>query len=149
MKKAIKIILWIIGILIVALAVLYGIVRLNMSSDSRTSYGGSVRIEPVSLEEIKASLDKQGCNFNDYKEGALSSCIYQESDASYERSYGKKGILVYPGGFGWGPTSFYIAEDTLWDSADISGSPDVDRFKEVVRRHAHFIGDIVQIKEDT
>ncbi len=152
MKKAAKIILWVFVVLVIVSVVLYilvlkGVVHFNIFSDARTLYGGSVHIEPVSLAEIKASLDKQACNLNDYKEGAKNPCIYRETTlASYEK---QNGITILPGGMGWGPNSFSITEDTIQDTADIPGSPNHDKFKEVVRGHARMFGTLVQIKEDS
>ena len=61
----------------------------------------------------------------------------------------KIGVEIHPNGFGWGPISFYLTEDKLWDTKDIPGSPDPDKFKEEVRKDISAIGNIVQIKENS
>jgi len=151
MKKTIKIILLVIGIIVVALIVLYflvmkGAVPINIVPGARTLYTGYVKIEPMSLSDIKTKLEEQGCHGNDYKGETTNPCRYQEANVSYEN---KNGIIVHPHGFGWGPLSFSLTEDKLWDSKDIPGPPDPNKFKEEVRQDVSAIGNIVQIKESS
>ena len=59
----IKIILSVIGILIATLVILYflimrGVVHVNIVPDARTLYTGYVKIERVSLPDIKTNLEK-------------------------------------------------------------------------------------------
>ena len=151
MKKAIKIILLVIGILIAALVILYflvmkGVVPINIVPGARTLYTGYVKIEPMSLDDIKTKLEAQGCHGNDYRDETTSRCRYQETTVSYEN---KNGIIVHPHGFGFGPLSFSLTEDKLWSVKDIGGPPNPDKFKEEVRQDVSAIGNIVQIKENT
>lgn len=151
MKKIFKVILIITGILVVALTALYflvmkGIVPVNVIPGARTLYEGYVEIETISLSEIKAKLEEQGCHINDYKGEATSRCRYQETVVPFDK---KNGVVIYPNGFGWGPISFYVTENKLWDTKDIPGSPNLDKFKEEVRRDVDAIGDIVRIKENS
>jgi len=145
----IKIILSVIGILIATLVILYflimrGVVHVNIVPDARTLYTGYVKIERVSLPDIKTNLEKQGCRVHDYKGETTNRCRYQETAVPFEE---KDGVIVYPRGFGWGPLSFYLTEDKLWATKDIPGSPNPDKFKEQVRQDVNIIGNIVQIKE--
>jgi hypothetical protein len=151
MKKTIKIILLVVGILIVALVILHflvmkGAVPINIVPGARTMYTGYVKIEPVSLSDIKTKLEEQGCHTNDYKGETTNRCRYQETIVSYEK---KNGLVIYPHGYGWGPISFSLTEDKLWDSKDIPGPPNPDKFKEEVRQDVSAIGNIVQIKENS
>ena len=151
MKKTIKIILLVIGIIVVALIVLYflvmkGAVPINIVPGARTLYTGYVKIEPMSLSDIKTKLEEQGCHGNDYKGETANLCRYREANVSYEN---KNGIIVHPHGFGWGPLSFSLTEDKLWDSKDIPGPPEPNKFKEEVRQDVSAIGNIVQIKESS
>jgi hypothetical protein len=151
MKKAIKIILLIIGVIAVALIVLYflvmkGVVPINIVPGARTMYTGYVKIESMSLPDIKTKLEEQGCHANDYKGETTNPCRYQETTVSYEK---KNSLVIYPYGYGWGPISFSLTEDKLWDSKDIPGPPNPDKFKEEVRQDVSAIGNIVQIKENS
>ena len=151
MKKVIKIILLVIGIIVVALLVLYflvmkGAVPINIVPGARTMYTGYVKIEPMSLSDIKTKLEEQGCHTNDYKGETTNRCRYQETNVSCEK---KNGLVIYPHGYGWGPISFSLTEDKLWDSKDIPGPPNSDKFKEEVRQDVSAIGNIVQIKENS
>src|SRR3989344_6969442 len=151
MKKTIKIILLVIGIIVVALIVLYflvmkGAVPINIVPGARTMYTGYVKIEPMSLSDIKTKLEEQGCHTNDYKGETTNRCRYQETTVSYEKN---NGLVIYPHGWGWGPISFSLTEDKLWDSKDIPGPPNPDKFKEEVRQDVSAIGNIVQIKENS
>ena len=156
MKKAIKIILLILGILIVGAIILYflvmkgivpiNIVPINIVPGARTLYTGYVKIEPMSLADIKTKLEAQGCHGNDFKGETTNPCRYSEGNVSYEN---KNGIIVHPHGFGWGPLSFSLTEDRLWDTKDIPGPPNPDKFKEEVRQDVSAVGNMVQIKENT
>ena len=152
MKKALKIILLVLGILVVGLIILYflvicGVVPVNIVPGARTLYTGYVKIESTTLAEIKAKLEAQSCHGPDYKgERTNNPCNYQEGIISYEK---KNGIIVSPHGYGWGPLSFSLTEDKLWDTKDIDGPPNPDKFKEEVRQDVSAVGNIVQIKEDT
>ena len=139
------------SILIVALVILYflvkkGVVPINIVPGARTLYTGYVKIEPISLSDIKIKLEEQGCHANDYKGETINLCTYQETAISYEN---KNGIVIHPYGFGWGPISFSLTEDKLWDTKDISGPPDSNKFKEAVRQDVNTIGNIVQIRENS
>ncbi len=147
MKKAIKIILLILGIIILAFGVLYflavkGVSPINVVPGARTVYTGYVEIEPVSLSDIKARLEERGCHMNGYKGGAdgtVNFCLYVEKDS---------GIEVYPRGMGFGPLSFFLTQNKLSTVKDIDGPPNPDKFKEEVRQDVTDIGNIVQIKEN-
>jgi hypothetical protein len=150
MKKAVKIILLAICTLIVAFGALYflvvkSVVKINIFPNARTLYTGYVKIEPISLSDIKVKLEAQGCRTQDYKGETVSSCRYRDVEKiPFEK---KTGIAIYPYGFGWGPMSFYITEDTLWDVQDILGSPRREKFEQEVMQDISAIGGIVQIKE--
>lgn len=153
MKKVVKIILLVLGIIVIGLTVLYflvmkGVVPINIVPGARTMYTGYVKIEPISLSDIKTKLEAQGCHGNDYKGDITNGnpCRYQETTVSYEK---KIGIVIHPHGFGWGPLSFSLTEDKLWNTKDISGPPNPDKFKAEVRQDVSAIGNIVQIKENT
>ncbi|MFA5023974.1 MAG: hypothetical protein WC523_03410 [Patescibacteria group bacterium] len=151
MKKAIKIIFLILGIIIVGLIILFFLVKRDVAPvdvvpGARTLYTGYVKIEPISLTNIKSRLEAQGCHEQDFKGEKTNPCSYAETTISYEK---KSGIVVHPYGFGWGPLSFSLTEDKLWNTKDIPGSPDAEKFKEEVRQDVNAIGNIVQIKENT
>ncbi len=61
----------------------------------------------------------------------------------------KSGLVIYPHGYGWGPTSFSLTEDILWNSKDIPGHPNPDKFKAKVRQDVSDIGNIIQLKENS
>ena len=148
MKKAIKIILLILGIIVLAFGVLYflavkGVSPINIVPGARTVYTGYVEIEPTSLSEIKGKLEERGCHVNGYKGGAdgtVSFCLYVEKE---------NGIEVYPRGMGWGPLSFFLTQNKLSTVKDIDGPPNPNKFKEEVRQDVKNIGNIVQIKESS
>lgn len=151
MKKTIKIIFLVLGILVVALMIFYFLVirdvaPVNIVPSARTLYTGYVKIEPISLFDIKTKLEEQGCRIDNYKGETKNPCRYQETIVSYEK---KNGIVVYPHGFGWGPLSFSLTENKLWNIKDIPGPPNPDKFKEKVRQDINAIGNIVQIKENS
>jgi|GEM_PF-5394599 len=150
-KKIVKLILLAIGILIVALTTLYmlvmkGVVPIDFSPGARTMYTGYVHIEPVSLSDIKTQLEKQGCHTINHDPETIDSCFYQETNIYYEN---KNGFVIYPHGQGFGPISFSLTEDTLWDNKDILGPPRSSAFKEAVRQDVQAIGNIVKIKENS
>ena len=120
-----------------------GVVLINIVPGARTLYTGYVKIEPMSLSDIKTKLEEQGCHS---KGETANRCSYQETTVSYEK---KNGLVIYPHGHGWGPISFSLTEDKLWDSKDIPGPPNPDKFKEEVREDVSAIGNIVQIKENS
>lgn len=148
MKKAIKIILLIVGILIVVFGALYflatkGVIPINIVPGARTVYTGYVEIEPISLSSIKTELEERGCHVNGYKGGAdgtVSFCLYLEKE---------DGIQVYPRGMCMGPCSFFLTQNKLSTVKDIDGPPNPDKFKEEVRQDVTDIDNIVQIKEDS
>ena len=156
MKKTIKIILAVVGILIVALVILYilvmrGVVPVDIPYD-RTRYTGYVQIEPLSLSEIKIRLENNGCHPigyrpHDYQGETESLCRFKEVTVRFDN---QNGIEIYPGAEGsWGPTSFYLTEKKLWASKDITGSPNLDKFAREVRQDVQDIGEIVQIRENS
>ena|SRR3989344_4654030 len=148
MKKAIKIILLILGIIVLAFGVLYflavkGVSPINIVPGARTVYTGYVEIEPTSLSEIKGKLEERGCHVNGYKGGAdgtVSFCLYVEKE---------NGIEVYPRGMGWGPLSFFLTQNKLSTVKDIDGPPNPNKFKEEVRQDVMDTGNIVRIKENS
>ena len=153
MKKAIKIIFGVLGIIIIAFVVLYflvmrGMLSINIFPGARTLHVGYVKIEPISLSDIKTKLEKQGCHTNDYRGERISPCVYEETIISYENEK-KNGIRIYPNGYGFGPLYFSLTEDKLWNITDFLGPPDPDKFKESTRRDVGAIGNIVQIKENS
>ena len=118
----------------------------NIVPNARTLYTGYVNIEPISLSNLKTKLEENGCHTNDFKDEGINPCRYRETNVSYEN---KNGIVVYPHGYGFGPMSFSLTENKLWDTKDIPGSPDPDKFKAEVRQDVSAIGNIVQIKENS
>jgi hypothetical protein len=148
MKKAIKIILLVIGILVIVFGALYflamkGVVPINIVPSARTVYTGHVEIENISLSDIKTKLEERGCHVNGYKGGAdgtVSFCLYVEKE---------NGIEVYPRGMGWGPLSFSLTQNKLSTVKDIDGPPNPEKFKEEVRQDVTDIGNIVRIKENS
>ncbi|MBI5005083.1 MAG: hypothetical protein HZC03_00505 [Candidatus Lloydbacteria bacterium] len=153
MKKSIKIVFWMFGIVAVILTVwCFFIINplspsVDTSPNARTLYEGSVGVEPISLSEMKARLEKQGCHTKEYRSANNSSkCLYQETEVAALK---KTGIEIYPNGPGFGPVSFFITENTLWAEKDIRGAPNPETFKEFVRKDAESIGGIIKIKENS
>lgn len=154
MKKAIKIILLILGIIILAFGVLYflsvkGVSPINIVPGARTIYNGYVEIEPISFIEIKNKLEALGCyDPNNYKQGVsaepVSNCQYQS-----KINGGVEGIEIFPKGPGFGPVSFNITKNKLSATKDIDGPPNPEKFKEEVRQDVMDIGNVVQIKENS
>ena len=113
----------------------------------RTLYTGYVEIEPMSLSEITAKLEEQGCHVYAHKDEATLPdyfarvCRYRETK--------KNGVEIFPHGLGYGPRSFFVTEDKLWTTKVLPGSPNPDKFKEAVRQDVSAIGNIVQIKENS
>ena len=142
----------VLGVLVVGLILLYfliihGIVTVPAKTfpGARTLYTGYVKIERTSLAEIKAMLEKQGCHTNDYQGETTNRCVYRETIVEESRN----GFIILPHGPGWGPISFSLTEDKLWDVKDIPGSPNPDKFKDEVRKDVDSIDNIVKIKENT
>src|SRR3989344_3089412 len=151
MRKTVKVILLILGAFVVVFVALYflathGFLRINIVPNARTLYIGYVEIEPISFSEIKARLEERGCRAIDY-EGEKNPCQYAETVASHYEE--EVGIEVHPRGFGFGPSSFFITENKLWDTKDIPGPPSPDKFKEAVREDLAAVGNIVRIKESS
>lgn len=154
MRKAIKIILSVLAIIITALAALYFLVMKGAVSvdpvivepNARTLYEGYVGIEPISLAEIIIKLEAQGCHTNDYKGERTNRCLYQETEVTFLK---ENGIEIYPHGPRFGPSSFYVTENKLWADKDIPGSPNSEKFKEEVRQDVKNMGDIVKIEENS
>ena len=154
MKKAIKIILLVIGIIILTFVVLYflavkGVSPINIVPGARTIYTGYVEIENISFTELKSKLEEQGCygmNYKGERKNQNNYCIYEEK-VSYNTK--ENGIEVYPHGMGFGPLSFFLTQNKLSTVKDIDGPPNPDKFKEEVRQDVADTGNIVRIKENS
>ncbi len=158
MKKALKIILSILGIVALGFVILYflvrqGIIPINIFPNARTLYTGYVEIEPISLIDIKLRLEEKGCRMLGLKNEPLSQkgeqqnrCLYKDAVVPFDK---ENGLVIMTYGQGWGPTAFYLTENKLWDTKDIQGSPQIDKFKEGVGKDIGAIGNIVQIKENS
>ena len=116
----------------------------NAGPNSRTIYTGYVKIESISLPELKIKLEKQ-CPVTKNEPGF---CQYRETTLpQYEKGVG---LEIYPNGsWDFGPNSFFVVGDKLWKTDDIPGPPDPNKFKEGVRQDINKIGNILQIKEDS
>ena len=150
MKKTVKITSLVFCILLAGLIIWYwGVARVKIFPGARTGYVGYMEIEPMALSKIKTQLELQGCHIWKNEDRNKRRCWYKEAglgDLGYEK---KPGVVVYPHGGGFGPLSFSLYEEKLWDVKDIPGTPDPEKFKEAVREDVRAIGNIVKIKEDS
>ena len=124
---------------------LFGSPRWIPTKDSRTLYAGSVKIEPLTLLDIKERLEKQGCH-TFIPDDPNVGCRYQEITTTQTK---EKGIEIFPRGPGWGPLSFTVTETTLYATKDIPGRPDFKKFKAEVREDVVAIGRIFTLQEDS
>ncbi|MES2213539.1 MAG: hypothetical protein V4473_01710 [Patescibacteria group bacterium] len=122
------------------------IIPVKTDLSARTLYEGYVSIETVSLADIKTKLETQGCHDMKYTGGAASRCKYSDG---VSKLFNQKSLEIYPNGLGFGPNSFYITENKLWADQDISGKPDMEKYKAGVRKYVTEIKNIVTIKENT
>jgi hypothetical protein len=149
MRKAALVALLIAGAIVVGAAIFLlaraGVVPVPIPG-ARTLYTGYVRIDTLSLPEMKAKLEQNGCHAAGYEGNATGVCRYRETTVPFD---GEAGIQVHPHGYGFGPLSFYLTEDRLWAVKDIPGPPDLKKFQEEVRQDVAATGNIVIIHEDS
>ena len=101
---------------------------------SRTLYQGSVKIKPVSLSKIKAQLTELGCNTKSRR------CVFVEEGKTLE---------IFPNGPGFGPLSFLLSRTEISAAEDISGAPDIEKFKKALRAQIAILGSAVVLVEDS
>lgn len=113
--------------------------------DGRTLYEGYVDFEPAGLDAIEAKLLASGClNGQGVDAWPAGKCVYKRVNppAGFP-----KGIEVFPRGPGMGPISIYFTDSRLAATKDISGVPDIEKFKEAVRADLKTMGNVVNLKE--
>lgn len=110
---------------------------------SRTAYGGYVKIDSTTLEDVVDTLQKNRCK-------AISPVVTEDTRCYYRRillQNTEDSLIVYPNGMGWGPISFTITSEKLFFSKDILGKPDIEKLKVDVRKDASFAD--VKIRENS
>jgi hypothetical protein len=115
--------------------------------DGRTLYEGYVDIMPVELVTLETQLQSQGCfDGTTNANWPTNACVYKRVNppAGFP-----KGLEIFPHGAGFGPVSFYLTSSRLSLTKDISGVPDMEKFKQAVRNDIEYIKNIVTAKEDT
>jgi hypothetical protein len=113
---------------------------------ARTLYSGYVKIEPISLVDLKTELERLGCRRFGDTTRTDSPCNYEVHFIAADQ---KENIVIYPRGPGFGPSGFIVAEDRISATKDIPGLPDPSKYKAEVREDVSFLGDILKIRENS
>jgi hypothetical protein len=139
-----------VALIAVAVGILYPMAKRNPPpievKGARTLYSGYVKIEPISLADLKTELERLGCRRFGDTTRTESPCNYELHFVAADK---KQSIAIFPLGPGFGPVSFTVEEDRISASEDIPGLPDPSKFKAEVRKEVSFLGDILKIRENS